>query len=82
LKGPWVDFKEHLAFTNEIAFLVILFNEVPSNFRLDLNVHVAIEVPNPIAKHWNILLDDFCDVDLRGRHRRRRLLFLATHSGQ
>ena len=77
---PPIDLKEHLSLADEIAFLVVLFDQISRDLSPEDRVDSAVQGPDPLAVDRHVFLGHFDDLD--NRRRRLRLLLLSASKKQ
>ena len=75
---PRIEFEQKLALLDEVAVLIILFQQVSLHLGRDVGVHRAVELRHPLLKDWNVLLRNLGDQHLGRTRLRLFFLLLAT----
>src|SRR5438094_331167 len=81
LKRPRIDLEQQVAALDEGALLVVLAHEMPADAGTDLRVDVPDQRPHILEGDRHVPLDDWLDLDHRGRGRRGGAGRVATAGG-
>ena len=82
LELPRVDLEQHLALADEIAFLVILLDEIALDLGPDRGIHEAVQRSDPLGEDGNVFRHHLGDLHDRGRRGPCFLFLLATGNHQ